>query len=1733
MVDSTKIILKASDVPAKAPTINDIDLGEIAINTYDGDLFLKRDQDGEISIIRFTRDNPIENVIFVQKSGSDTNRGDSWDSAYLTIERAIEDAWTRDGSTVLIEIGPGVYTTKGHIDMPDNSIIKCTYRSVKIRPEPGYEERNVFRMGSGCFIEGPVFEGFRIDSFVDPSEGFAAVFRPGAIITRTPYVHKIAVRSIPTWTQIAPPLDRVNGNPLVPRGGGVVMADGNVISPYSIYPNLMTWGATPVIHNGVGYVAKNGALINAVNAISMWAHKHFYAINGGQIVLSGCSTQFGDYTLIAEGVRNVVNPYSLDSDLVANNAAGVEIYNAANTIIDGMWANLVSEGYTTDWPQTYEDRTMTDANLLMRSLSWTIQSGNEKPVRDFAKGFFDVQGDRVFIPQEYDYDKCFRDTGLISEAIAYDVAFGSNYRSINAAKSYHRANASAVVTTQLADTVSALTHQKAVVGSYLSGNTLFRSDNLFDEVIDIVTNGEASANSYVLPDPTSYDTGFEDARRLLMINKEFVQQEIDAWIKYQIDNDIAPFNRVSEHRYDQATCSRDVGLIIDSLGYDMMFGSNIRAITAGRSYYRQGAAVVTERQKVATVSAFQYLKTKLAEIVSSVPAAVSRIEAGMDIIISILELGLDSEPSLVAPIPSSGNTNSFDSGYLNARNNVESNRAFIKAETVSYLEAKYPAIEYDRTKCLRDVDYILDALFFDTTYGGNLETIIAGNAYFSGAVLQFAERERAPTIDVYEYLGDLVNSIATSSAVVPYQDVVTQTLGTAGSAQAGAFVKSLMDTIVETIRTEVSQPVVLPDTTWVASNLTTMFSTLQSSKSSVQTDVISYVNSFFDRFTYNRELCKRDVGLIIDAVGYDLMFNSNFRSITAGRSYYRSGASDVVGLQKTVTLAAIEHLKSLMVDVVDGISATAASRVTSNVNTIINIITNGISVVPSTIAGYTITTPTGGTGNAFNASYATVRNQIESYRAFLKTSTVSFINTNYPTVAATYNQALCERDIDYILNAMYYDLTYGGNLETVVAARSYYSNAVLQLGAGETAATVAAYNNLKSQLVLLATDAVDSAMGTIVGDIFQVIIDAIQTGTVEESAVELPDITWVSSELANSHTALQSAKTTTQTSVITYVDTQFVRLYDTALCARDVGLIVDAVAYDLMFGSNFRTITAGRSYYRAGAAVVTASQKVMTVAAVDHLKGVLFDLVNGTSTIAGQRINTNMDLLVDIIQNGTANLPASISGYVIPQPTGGINNAYTVGYANARDAIETNRSTLKASTISFIESNYPAIANTYNQATCERDIDYILNATYYDLTYGGNLESVVAAKSYYSNAVLQLGSGESTAAVAAYGYMRDQIGTIATAASNTFIGDSAKSLIQTIINVIDTGNTDITATPPNVIWVSGALIDSFNLLESNKDSIKTSVIDFVDGEFIYGYDVAKCRRDVGLIIDALRYDMTYGGNLETYNAASAYFVGTQAQYGSGEKLATIAALNRMSNVLGYVLQAELLPDVTPGGLIEQDISPPVGSLVAATFAQTRVGEIISTITSNGNLPLRILPSILWAETEYQNAFAIINIHKTDITVDVMEYISKQTKSLLGAFLNAYDYINTAISNLPGVDTYEASRVAAIINNIKNTIINPVKVEEPSLISAIGHTWTAIMSGVALTKIPTALNQATIQDSILELDKGSVIASGQDDQGSALFVGGLEINADTGELAGPPFQQAVNRISTRAAISRSF
>ena len=343
----------------------------------------------------------IAKTLYVATSGSDTtNDGTSEYAPFETIEKAVEIATLRNELTI-IKVGPGIYYTDGHIDLPDNCILQGVHRAVFIRPYPGSEVKNVFRMGSGCFIEGFIIENFRLDSLTNPTEGFAFSFRPDAVIIRVPYAHKCAVRSAQPEGFTGGTLNPLSDppNPGFPIGAGVCLADGMVCSQYSIFPNIMTWGATPVSYNGIGYCAKNGGLINAVNAISMWAHKHFLAMSGGQIILSSCSTQFGDYSLVATGSRRIGIPYdTANITITANSTAANLISTNRTTIVNGLWANLTSQGYITGSWTLPDDETYTrfDSDVWLRSVEYMIRGGSTDMIDRFQSVLFDATGNLVF-----------------------------------------------------------------------------------------------------------------------------------------------------------------------------------------------------------------------------------------------------------------------------------------------------------------------------------------------------------------------------------------------------------------------------------------------------------------------------------------------------------------------------------------------------------------------------------------------------------------------------------------------------------------------------------------------------------------------------------------------------------------------------------------------------------------------------------------------------------------------------------------------------------------------------------------------------------------------------------------------------------------------------------------------------------------------------------------------------------------------------------------------------------------------------------------------------------------------------------------------------------------------------------------------------------------------------------------------------------------------------------------
>jgi hypothetical protein len=94
-----------------------------------------------------------------------------------------------------------------------------------------------------------------------------------------------------------------------------------------------------------------------------------------------------------------------------------------------------------------------------------------------------------------------------------------------------------------------------------------------------------------------------------------------------------------------------------------------------------------------------------------------------------------SNPTLVG-----SNTAVTNVLYTNTVLQLEANKEFLAAEAVAFMQATYPAYDFDSDLCKRDVRRYIDAWKYDIIYTGNYKSLFAAR-YYRNAVLGCAETE--------------------------------------------------------------------------------------------------------------------------------------------------------------------------------------------------------------------------------------------------------------------------------------------------------------------------------------------------------------------------------------------------------------------------------------------------------------------------------------------------------------------------------------------------------------------------------------------------------------------------------------------------------------------------------------------------------------------------------------------------------------------------------------------------------------------------------------------------------------------------------------------------------------------------------------------------------------------------------------------------------------------------------
>jgi hypothetical protein len=235
----------------------------------------------------------------------------------------------------------------------------------------------------------------------------------------------------------------------------------------------------------------------------------------------------------------------------------------------------------------------------------------------------------------------------------------------------------------------------------------------------------------------------------------------------------------------------------------------------------------------------------------------------------------------------------------------------------------------------------------------------------------------------------------------------------------------------------------------------------------LQAQVVSFLEQTYNRgstLIYSTASCYRDTGLIVDAIGMDLLFDGTSDSVFSGLQYWSQGQyTGQIASQLTTTTAAISYLGTQIISL-PGFSSTGSNTVTNLISTITNILNARVSPDVTNWVKY------GGTAT-LTGSVANDVTILKNNKEALQIGVVNWIKSNNPTF--NFNTTTCYRDIGYIIDSVAFDLQTRGNVQSIKSGVYYYSynsTATNQYFAAQLTETIAAYSYIDTLVQYVVTE---------------------------------------------------------------------------------------------------------------------------------------------------------------------------------------------------------------------------------------------------------------------------------------------------------------------------------------------------------------------------------------------------------------------------------------------------------------------------------------------------------------------------------------------------------------------------------------------------------------------------------------------------------------------------------------
>lgn len=462
-----------------------------------------------------------------------------------------------------------------------------------------------------------------------------------------------------------------------------------------------------------------------------------------------------------------------------------------------------------------------------------------------------------------------------------------------------------------------------------------------------------------------------------------------------------------------------------------------------------------------------------------------------------------------------------------------------------------------------------------------------------------------------------------------------------------------------------------PGLSYLSNSRPNAYDLILANKTYLKKEVIAFLNAQVTDSTK----CARDLGYIIDGLSYDVALGTNYNSLFIGLTEYNSlEITNTVIRQIQRTQTRILALAAVTGD------ATATSRTNAYYNEVIDIATNGRNNADA----LSVTNPSNAT-----ASRIAAKDRLIANKNFLAAEVNAWVGQQFPS--HNHDVAKCTRDVKYAIDALCYDILYGGNSATYDQAKFFFyfdANNTPGIDPTHKAQTYQAYLRLRTIVsqVVQGQSVTKTTTGTTPNNLTQNISGANASAgdaTVLQGLVDItanvvnaankaaadaylatvtktfPDVTWTTAGIQAAKTAIDTNKN----SIIADVNAFASYIFNTEKCERDTGYVIDAYLFDLRYTGNEETRRVSSKYWVNDVPQIDGNRLVeieahlflrdiintyiiTNVAAPSYQAVVSQSIIPAKVSEAGTaaRVTELAGILTNVIENGLSVLPAEVTG---------------------------------------------------------------------------------------------------------------------------------------------------------------------------------------------------------------------------------------------------------------------------------------------------------------------------------------------------------------------------------------------------------------------------------------------------------------------------------------------------------